>query len=252
MKKTVWKNVWQTTVALGFLVCLWLAVWAIVGNDNIVPPFSASVKEFFACFISATFWKALGSTFLRVLIAFFISFVLAGGLAFVAYLYPTFARIFAPIATLIRVLPVFAIVYLLLTWSNAGVVPVLVAFLSLFPMLYTAFLSAFLAVDKNLVEMSKAYNVPLKKQFTKLYLPSVAPYIVREIGAGLGFAVKLVVSAEVLVHTAKSIGALVLETQYVYAELPKLFALVIAVCAIGFILESVGALCAKALQRRLQ
>lgn len=252
MKKAVWKNIWQTAIALGFLVCLWLVVWAIVGNDSIVPPFSTSVKCFFAYLVNGAFWKALGSTFLRVLIAFAISFVLAGGLAFIAYLYPTFARIFAPIIMLVRVLPVFAILYLLLTWSNAGVVPVLVAFLSLFPMLYTAFLGAFAAVDKNLIEMSKAYNVPLKKQFAQLYLPSIAPLMVREIGAGLGFAVKLVVSAEVLVHTAKSIGALVLETQYVYADLPKLFALVIAVCVIGFVLESLGALCAKALQRRLK
>ena len=252
MKKTVWKNVWQAAVAIAFLVCLWLVVWAIVGNDSIVPPFSTSVKEFFAYFVNGAFWKSLGWTFLRVLIAFVVSFVLAGGLAFISYMYPTFSRIFAPIITFVRVLPVFAIVYLLLTWSNAWVVPVLVAFLSLFPMLYTAFLSAFSSVDKNLVEMSKAYNVPLKRRFIQLYLPSVAPYVVREIGAGLGFAVKLVVSAEVLVHTAKSIGSLVLETQYVHTELPKLFALVIAVCVIGFILETLGALCAKALQRRLK
>jgi len=152
----------------------------------------------------------------------------------------------------IRVLPVFAIVFLLLDWTNAGAVPVLVAFLSLFPMLYTAFLGAFSGVDNGLVEMSKAYCVPLKKRITRLYLPSVAPFIVKEIGAGLGFAVKLVVSAEVLVHTAKSLGALVLETQYVYTELPQLFALVIAVCLIGFFLECLGVLCAKAIERRVR
>jgi len=56
----------------------------------------------------------------------------------------------------------------------------------------------------------------------------------------------------VLVQTAKSVGALVLETQYVYTELSKTFALVIAVCLIGFLLESLGVLLAKAIERRLQ
>ncbi|MBQ7923809.1 MAG: ABC transporter permease subunit [Clostridia bacterium] len=252
MKKTVWKNVWQTAVALALLVGAWLVVWAIVGNDSIFPPFSDSVKAFFTYFIDGGFWRALGSSFLRVLIAFLISFVLAGGLAFVSYLYPTFARIFAPVAAVIRVLPVFAIVFLLLTWTSASVTPVLVAFLSLFPMLYTAFFSAFSGVDKGLVEMSKAYKVPLKKRITQLYLPSVAPFVVKEVGAGLGFAVKLVVSAEVLVRTARSLGYLVLETQSGYTELPKLFALVIAVCLIGFLLECLGNVLAKAIERGLR
>ncbi len=252
MKKTVWKNVWQTAAAIALLVCFWIVVWAIVGNDLIVPSFSDAVKAFFAYFANGAFWRALGGTFLRVLLAFFLSFVLAGGLAFTSYLYPTFARIFAPVAAVIRVLPVFAIVFLLLDWTNAGVTPVLVAFLSLFPMLYTAFLGAFSGVDKGLVEMSKAYHVPLKKRVMQLYLPSVAPFVVREIGAGLGFAVKLVVSAEVLVSTAKSLGALVLETQYVYAELSQLFALVIAVCLIGFLLEALGVLLANTIERRLR
>lgn len=252
MKKTVWKNVWQTAVTLAFLVCVWVVVWAIVGNEGIVPSFSASVKAFFAYFVNGGFWRALGSTFLRVFIAFVISFGLAAVLAFVSYLYPTFGRFFAPVAAVIRVLPVFAIVFLLLDWTNAWITPVLVAFLSLFPMLYTTFLSALSGVDKGLVEMSKTYNVPLKKRITQLYLPSIAPLAVKEVGAGLGFAVKLVVSAEVLVRTAKSLGSLVLQTQYVYAELPQLFALVIAVCVIGFLLECLGGILSKALERRLQ
>ena len=252
MKKTVWKNVWQTGATLVFLIGLWIAVWAIVGNDSIFPPFGASVKAFFSYFVKGAFWRALGGTFLRVLLAFFASFIFGGGLAFVAYLCPAFARIFAPIVTIIRVLPVFAIVFMLLAWTNAIITPALVAFLSLFPMLYTAFLGAFSGVDTNLVEMSKIYNVPLKKRITKLYLPSVAPFVVKEIGAGLSFGVKLVVSAEVLVQTRKSVGALVLETQYLYEELAQTFALVIAVCLIGFLLECLGAMLAKRVERWLQ
>lgn len=250
MKKTVWKNVLQTAVALAVLVCVWLIVWMGVGNDEIFPPFFDAVKAFFEYFVNGGFWLALGNTFLRVLIAFTISFVFAGGLAFIAYLYPPFDRFFAPFATVVRVLPVFAIIFLLLFWTDASVVPVLVACLSLFPLFYTSFLGALNGVDQGLLEMSKVYRVPLKRRIIQLYLPSLSPFLIREIGAGLAFGIKLVVSAEVLVRTARSIGSLVLETQYVYAELPKLFALVIAVCLIGFLLECLGQVLAKAIERR--
>ena len=234
------------------LIVGWIAVWAIVGNDSIFPPFSASVKAFFIYFTKGAFWGALGGTFLRVLIAFLLSFILGGGLAFVSYLYPSFASFFAPVVVIIRVLPVFAIVFILLDWTNANIVPILVAFLSLFPMLYTAFSGAFSGVDKNLVEMSNAYNVPMKKRIAKLYLPSIAPFVVKEIGAGLSFGVKLVVSAEVLIQTAKSLGSLVLQTQYLYTELAQTFALVIAVCLVGFLLEWLGSVMASKVERCLQ
>ncbi len=252
MKKTVWKNVWQTALAIALLVCVWLVIWAIVGNEQIFPSFSDAVKAFFTYFITGAFWQGVGSTLLRTLLAFCISFLLGGGLAFVAYLYPSFGRIFAPVVTVIRVLPVFAIVFLLLVWTSAGVTPVLVACLSLFPVFYTAFSNAFAGVDKDLLEMSSAYGVPLKKQITTLYLPSMTPFIVREIGAGLGFAVKLVVSAEVLVRTARSLGNLMQETQTIYTQMPELFALVIAVCLIGFLFECLGNLFARSMERRLQ
>ncbi len=252
MKKTVWKNVIQTAIALALLLIAWVVIWACVGNEDIFPSFSSSVKAFFTYLGDRAFWRGIGSTLLRSLIAFGVSFLLAGSLAFVAYLYPSFGRIFAPIVAVLRVLPIFAIVFLMLVWTSAGIAPVLVAFLSLFPMLYAAFSGAFSGVDRQLLEMSKAYRVPLKKRIIKLYLPSVAPFVVREIGAGLGFAVKLVVSAEVLVRTARSLGNLMQETQTVSTQLPQLFALVLAVCALGLLFECLGGVLAKMLERRLQ
>ncbi len=248
MKKTVWKNVWQTAIALAIPVCVWLVVWASVGNDFIVPSFSASVKAFFAYLGTGVFWKGLCSTLLRVLLAFLFSCVLAGGLAWLAYAYPLLERIFAPVVTILRVLPVFAVVFLLLVWTDAGSAPVLVAFLSLFPTLYAAFLGALHGVDEGLIEMSRAYQVPLRTRIVRLYLPSIAPRIARDTGAALSFAVKLVVSAEVLVRTKDSLGNLMQETQTVAAQLPELFALVIAVCIVGFLLEALGRGVAKALE----
>ena len=229
------------------MIIVWVVVWAAVGNDWIVPPFSDCVKEFFAQFGKSEFWQGFFSTLLRVFIAFFISFVLGGGLAIVAYLLPTFARIFAPIVAVIRTLPVFAVVYVLLVWTNAGVAPVTVAFLSLFPMLYAGIFAALSNVDGDLLEMSRVYKVPLKTQIFRLYVPSVLPYAAREGGAALGFSLKLVVSAEVLVRTARSLGGLMQDVQA--TDMPQLFAMVIVVCIVGAIFEILGEAVARTVER---
>ena len=249
MKKTLWKNVWQTVCAVAVLVGVWVIVWASVGNEQLVPSFWQSLKAFFLQFSLKAFWQGIASTALRVLGAFVISFVLAAGLAIVAYLLPTFKRIFAPIIAVFRAMPVFAVLVLLLVWSGEGSAPILVACLSLFPSLYTGLLSSLCGVDEELLEMSALYEVPTKRKVWALYVPHILPYAIRESGAAIGFALKLVVSAEVLVRTAKSFGILMYEAQTSF-DLPQLFALTITVCALGFLAECAGERLARSVERR--
>ena len=138
---------------------------------------------------------------------------------------------------------------IILVVSSAGVAPVIVAFLSLFPMLYTAFHSAILGVDEKLIEMSRIYKVPLKKQLVRLYIPSVLPTVVESSGAAFAFSLKLVVSAEVVARTARSIGTMIQEMQ-IYLQTAEVFALVTVTCLLAICVETLGTVCAKALKAR--
>lgn len=251
MKERVWKNIAFTLSAVAFLVAVWAVAWAAVGNELLVPSFSDSVKKFFSLWVDGAFWVALFRTLLRVLSAFLCSFIFGVVLAVIAYLYPMFGRFFAPIVAVMRSTPVLAVSLILIVWAGAGTAPILVAVLSLFPILYAGTLSALFNVDNDLIEMSRAYKVSYRKQVKSLYLPAVAPYMIRESGAGLGFAVKLVVSAEVLVRTKNSLGGAIWEAQ-LYTEMPLLFALVIVACLFGFLFDCLGGAVGNAVERRLQ
>ena len=243
MKKRLIKNIAQAFGAIAFLVGVWIAAWAAVGNELLVPSFSDSVKAFFSLFINGGFWKGFLQSLSRVAIAFCISFVFAAALAVVAYLYPAFAKFFAPS------MPVLAVLLIVLVWTGAGVAPVVVAFLSLFPLLYTGTLSALKGIDGELIEMSRVYRVGLKTRIAALYLPNIAPQTLRQAGAALAFGVKLVLSAEVLSRTAGSLGNMMQDAQ-IFSEMPLLFALVAVACAAGFLFETAGEAAARALERR--
>lgn len=234
-----------------FLLAVWGVAYWIVGNELLVPSFSACLKEMGGLLISSAFWVGVGNTFLRTLAAFAFSFLLAAIFAFVAYMVASFRRFFGWIVAAVRALPTLAVLLILLLWWGAGVAPIAVAFLSLFPILYTAVLTALLGVDGELIEMSKAYGVPLKKQVVKLYLPAVAPYVAREGSGALSFALKLVVSAEVLADTVKSLGGMMQDAK-AFLDVPLLFALVAVTLVLGLILESLGELFAERLERRVR
>ncbi len=240
----------QIGVAFLVLGAVWWVSYQAAGNDLLVPPLSVCLKRAVALLGESWFWAAFSSTFLRVVIAFVLGFVFGVVFAVAAYLLPWFRRFFAPIASMLRSLPVLAVLLILLA-MGAENAPVAVAFLSLFPMLYTSTLTALCGVDRQLTEMSKVYNVPIFKRILSLYLPQISPYLIREGGAALSFSLKLVVSAEVIAYTYESLGGLMQEARASY-EMPDLFALVILIFAFALLLEGITALIAMAVERRVK
>ena len=220
-------------------VCLfWYISYAVTGNELVLPSPIACLQSVGKLLISAWFWKAFFATLSRVLIAFVISFALALIFALGSYLSPPFAAFLRPIVRIVRAFPTMAVVLLLLLWSGAERAPVIVAFLSLFPMLYEGVFSALTGVDKQLIQMSRLYHVPIQRQIQKLYLPCALPRVAREGAAALGFAVKLVVSAEVLAGTFISVGGAMQEAR-ASMDIPLLFALTIVTVAFAAVLETV-------------
>ena len=251
MKKLIWKNVWQTLAAVVFLIGVWVVAYFSVGNELLVPSFWDSVKECGALFAKAAFWRGLLHSLERTLLAFLLSFLFALLFAIGAYLYPSFANFFAPIVSALRSMPVMAVLLILLSVGGAANAPVMVAFMSLFPMLYTGIFAGLSSVDRHLIEVSRVQGTPLYRRVTAIYLPLSAPYVLKEGAAALSFALKLTVSAEVLANTVKSLGGMMQDAK-VYAEIPQLFALVAVTFLLGLVLETALGLLASAAQKRLR
>ena len=251
MKQLLWKNLWQSLAAIGFLIVVWIVAHFAVKNPLLIPPFSESIKEAGALFADKAFWVGFAMSLLRAGIAFSISFVLAAIFAVIAYLYPSVGGFLAPIVSALRSLPVLAVLLILLSFFGAGEAPVAVAFLSLFPMLYTGILAALSSVDKHLIEVSRVQGTPLLRRVGGIYLPLSAPYILKEAGGALSFSVKLVVSAEVLANTLQSLGGMMQEAR-VYGEIPQLFALVAVSFIAGLVLECAVSLLAELAERKIR
>lgn len=251
MRKVIVKTAWHTLAAIGFLIVVWACLYQAAGNELLVPSLFACFAEMGELFVSGSFWIALLMSLLRALEAFVISFVFALIFAIVAYLVPSLEKFFAPLVSALRSLPVLAVLLILLSVLSAGQAPVAVAFLSLFPMLYTGILAALSGIDKQIIGISRVHGTPLWRKVTRIYLPLTAPYILRESGGAIAFSLKLIVSAEVLASTAKSLGGMMQEAK-VYAEIPQLFALVFTTFLIGLLLELVATLLAAYAQKRIQ
>ena len=209
---------------------------AAVNNEFLIAPFAPSAREFFALFAKAFFWKALAHTLLRTLIAFVISFALALGCACLAAVFPPFASFMRPIAALLRSLPTMAVLLLILVWLTPRTAPVAVAMLVLFPMIYSQLYEGISGVDGELLQMARVYKLTKPSKLKNIYLPHIMPQVVENTGVNLSFALKLIISAEVMASTYTAIGGMMSEAQ-IYINLPRLAALTVVAVLFGIAVE---------------
>ncbi len=242
MKLNKLLNVILPIISILAVVAVWAVASAITGSEYILPSVSSTVVAFFELFGSGKFYVALLMTLLRALIAFSLSFIIAFLLAYLAKKNDKAERILAPIISVIRALPTIAIVLLLLFWtSSTSTTPVIVTMLVVLPTTYTGARNALDGVDNSVLEMCRVFGVSKKQAFLKIQLPQVAPPVLKLVGSGLSLNLKLMVAAEVLSSTVKSIGNMLNFAYYnsTDAGVVNMIALVLVVVVLGVIIEGV-------------
>lgn len=229
-------NILFTAVSLLSILAVWLVAYYSVRNDYVIPSVQDTFKSFGECLISGAFWTAFAFTLLRTALASVLSFLLAVISAVFSVLSKTFAAIFKPLIAVLRALPTLAVALILLIWTSPNTAPVIVTVLVLFPISYSQIMAAIGGIDEGLVEMAEVYNIPRKKRLFKMYLPLILPNILAQTGTNISLGLKVMVSAEVLANTYKSLGGL-MQTARLYVEIPRLAALTLTAVLAGLLIE---------------
>lgn len=222
------------------LACI-LVVWQIeankIDNEFILADLGATLKALVELFKQKAFYKSLGDTIARTLIAFGVSFVIATALAFLSRISKRADLMISPIISVTRSLPTIAVVVLLLLWTNSKIAPIIVTMLVVLPTTYSSMRDAFFTVDDGLITVLKLYNVPMHELLLKVYIPQILPPTLLAIGGGIALNLKLMVAAEVIAQTANSLGNLLNEAKH-YFEIASMIAVVVVSVVLGLIIES--------------
>lgn len=237
MKKTLTKygGIIFPILALCLLVAVWDIFAVAVNIELIIPGVGVTFSKLFALLGQASFYRAVGNTLLRSIISFLLGAVFAMTLSF-ASLNGVVKNLLSPIIKIMRSIPTMSIILLTVVWLKPTTSPILIAFLINFPIMYSGFYSAISGVDKELVEMSRAYKVPLKKRIFSLYLPQILPSALDNMQSTASFTVKVVISAEVIAQTRYSMGIMMQQARG-YLETAELLAWTIVAIALSYLVE---------------
>ncbi len=223
-------------IALACMILLWAVVAKTVGKEYLLPSVGSTVKEFFGLFAELKFYRALLRTLLRTSVAFVISFALAFVFALSSKRSKVVDGIISPVIGVLRALPTVAVVLILLVWTNSEVAPVAVTMLVVMPTEYTQIKNALDGVDKAVTEAGAVDGANGTEIFVKIELPLILPAVFRSVGSGFSLNFKLMVAAEVLSATSRSIGGLLNSASYNF-ETAQMIALVLVSVICGLAVE---------------
>ena len=149
--------------AAAFIVALWAITAAAVGEELLVPSVGATFRGLWQMLTEGATYAAIGGTIWRALAGWALALVAAAVFAALAILFKPVKKLFAPLMSVMRSVPTMSVIMLALLWVTSGQMPLIVTFMTLFPVQYSAMIAASEAVDPRLVEMAKIYRVPTAK-----------------------------------------------------------------------------------------
>ncbi len=229
------KRFWQVA-SVAFILAVWQLLSLLAGSDWVLPSPGKTLAATFALFGEPGFLAVVGSTVLRSLAGFAISFVLGVTLGILAGTHRAFHAFLQPMLVTLRSVPVIALILLALIWFTPGTVPVFIALLTMFPFICTNVIDGIRSIDPDLTGMAAFYRVPRGRIIRELYIPGIMPFLVSGASSALGIGWRAIITGEVLSQPRYGIGTLMQGAQ-TFLNVEAVIAWTLLAVAISFLFE---------------
>ncbi|MDE6302451.1 MAG: hypothetical protein K2M36_02555 [Clostridia bacterium] len=243
--KRIALNIFYPLLAFAITLAVWAIAAKVKDNALVLPMPDVVLKSFFTLGGESGFWLSVLATLLRTFICFITSFVLALLLASLAGLFNPMHRVISPIVSILRAAPTVAVILIMYAFMDNDSMAIAVGFLIAFPILYSAFHSAIVGVDKDLLKMAKLYKVRPIDKIRFIYLPCIEDTLFDMSKSTLSLTLKVVIASEILATVARSIGGKIQAAYASYGEVSYLLAWTIVAIVFSFVLEGLVAIAKK-------
>lgn len=212
-----------TLVAVAIPLLAWEALARHVGQPELVPTIGRLARALVDALLSAGFYQSLLATVGRGLLGLLIS------LAAALIIAPAIARsgsveaLLRPWIGAMRAVPVISFILLALIFLNPEGIPLLIAFLTMFPLLTENLAKGIRQLNPDLGEMARLFRLTRHDRLAQVIYPQVKPYLFSGLASAAGFGWRAIIMGEVLAQCLWGIGGEMKRAQN-YIEVPDLIA----------------------------
>ena len=230
----------KRTLRKALIILGWILLWQVIAWIVHNPVFFAGPAESAAELVrqagSAVFWKAVLGSYVRILAGFLPAAAAAWLLAYAARRFALAEEVLAPFVSFLRSVPVAAVVVVFLIWSGPEYLVFYISFMVVFPNLYANLLTGLQKTDPKMLEMARAFRMPLPVRLRCIDRPACLPYLRAAMTHAVGMSFKAGIAAEIIALPEHAIGTR-LYMDKIYLNTAGVFAWMAVVVLLGFVTE---------------
>ena len=200
------KQFFRRLLAVAFWLAVWQAAAMAIGQEVFLVSPVQALRTLVQLLPRADFWQRVGFSSGRILLGFVLGTVVSVVLAVCAARWSAADALLAPVMQLVKATPVASFIILALVWVSGRSLSILISFLMVLPVLYSAVRTGIRAADPQLLEMAQVFHLPLARRVKAIWLPAILPAFRQGCSVALGICWKSGVAAEVIGLPDGSIG----------------------------------------------
>ena len=228
----------QKAISIFLALVLWHIVSVIIGMDMLLASPVKVIIRLGTIWLESGFFKTILFSLLRISSGCIIAIISGFLLALLASRFHVVEVLLWPYVITIKSVPVASFIILCLIWLSFTQLTVFIAFLIVFPVVYSNILTGIKSTDTKLLEMASSFKIPWWRKFIFIYLPSIKPYLISASSIAMGMAWKAGTAAEVIGVVKGSIGEKLYESKIYFAN-ADLFAWTIIIVILSVALEKI-------------
>ncbi len=235
-------------------IVFWLAVWQIaamaVGKSLLLASPAEVIQRLFELIPDAKFLPSVLFSTGKIMLGFAAGMTVGILLAVLAGRHFFFEKIFAPLITTVKAIPVASFTILALIWITSANLSILITFLIAVPIAYSNIFEGIRSFDTKLTVMGKLFRVPPLRRFVGIYLSQIMPYFRSAARLAVGMCWKSGIAAEVIGTPKGSLGEKLYNAK-VYLETADLFAWTLVIIILSIITEKLFLLIVDLIVKRI-
>lgn len=230
-------KVLKTVLSAIIVLSIWEIAALLINDAYFLPDILQTFKALIKIISSRSFFEVVFTSVYRVFSGLFYGIAAGTVLAGICYKFDIVNSIISPIISIMKATPVACIIVLLWVSLNYTELAIFVVILMVLPIVWQNVYEGLNAVDDQLNEVTKVFELTKFQRLKVLVVPSVLSYLLPAIVTSVGLAWKAEVAAEIMSNS--NMGRLIYDFKTVSYDTASIFAWTVIIVTLSIVFEKV-------------
>lgn len=217
------KRIVLTCLSILLIPVAWQLLSWQMAQPQLIPSFPDLIRALLRLVYTPGFLVSIGTTCLRACVGLLLSLAAASITAFLLNRSEAIRFLFMPWLSLLRSVPVISFILLALIFLNPEMIPLLIAFLTMYPLLTENLLKGLMNRRDSWKILARKFHLNAWNRLFQINYPQLKPYLFSGLASAVGFGWRAIIMGEVLSQCVDGIGKRMKEAQ-VFIDVPELIA----------------------------